>query len=165
MENLKVKNIIIAMQGKESKNLNKFKKIVNKKKIKVIVVKKGDNVIVDKFSYFEILFPEENLINENILNNNSIVAKFHCLEFTILFTGDIEEIAEKRLIELYEKNKKLEAKVIKVAHHGSKSSSINEFLELVKPNVAFIGVGESNNFGHPNKEVLDRLKSFRNKNL
>ena len=165
MKNLKVKNIIISMQGKESENLNNFKEIVTKNKINVVVVKKGDYVKIDKFTYFEILFPEESLISENILNNNSMVAKFYCLGFTMLFTGDIEEIAEKRLIELYGKNKKLEAIVIKVAHHGSKSSSISEFLKLVKPKLAFIGVGENNNFGHPNRGVLDRLSRMRYQNL
>lgn len=155
-----MKNIIISIQGKESENLNKFKKIVTKKKINVIVVKMGDYLKIDRFSFFEILFPEEDLINENILNNNSIVAKFYCMGFTMLFTGDIEEVAEKRLIALYEETKKLEATVIKVAHHGSKTSTINEFLKLVKPKLAFIGVGKNNNFGHPNDVVLDRLKNM-----
>lgn len=165
MENLKVKNIIISMQGKESENLSKFKEIVTKKKINIIIVKKGDYLKIDKFSYFEILFPEEDLIKENILNNNSIVAKFYCMGFTMLFTGDIEEIAEKRLIALYKETKKLEATVIKVAHHGSKTSSINEFLKLVKPKLAFIGAGKNNNFGHPNDVVLDRLINERSKNI
>ena len=83
----------------------------------------------------------------------------------MLFTGDIEEIAEKRIIELYEENKKLEAILIKVAHHGSKSSSINEFLKIVKPKIAFIGVGKNNNFGHPNYMVLQRIENFRYENI
>ena len=165
MENLKVKNIIISMQGKESENLSKFKEIVTKKKINVIIVKKGDYLKIDKSSYFEILFPEEDLINENILNNNSIVAKFYCMGFTMLFTGDIEEIAEKRLIALYKETEKLKAIVIKVAHHGSKTSSINEFLKLVNQKLAFIGVGKNNNFGHPNDVVLDRLINERSENI
>lgn len=165
MENLKVKNIIISMQGKESENLSKFREMVTKNNINVIVIKKGDYLKIDKYSYFEILFPEEELISENILNNNSIVAKFYSLGFTMLFTGDIEEIAEKKLIELYGENKKLEAIVIKIAHHGSKTSSINEFLKLVNPKIALIGVGENNNFGHPNETVLNRLNYIRNKNI
>ena len=83
----------------------------------------------------------------------------------MLLTGDIEEIAEKKLIELYGENKKLEAIVIKIAHHGSKTSSINEFLKLVNPKIALIGVGENNNFGHPNETVLNRLNYIRNKNI
>ena len=55
----------------------------------------------------------------------------------------------------------LNATVLKVAHHGSKSSSTEEFLKLVNPKVALIGVGESNNFGHPSSEVVDRLNVLR----
>ena len=54
------------------------------------------------------------------------------------------------------------AVILKVAHHGSKTSSTEEFLEIVKPNIALIGVGENNNFGHPNKEVLKRINQYTN---
>ena len=75
--------------------------------------------------------------------------------FSILFTGDIEEIAERRILNLY--SDKLKADILKVAHHGSKTSSSQEFLELIKPKIALIGVGKNNNFGHPNQDVLERL--------
>ncbi len=161
MENLEVKNIIISKQGEESENLKKFYEIVNRKKINVIVAKKGDRIKIDKFSYFDILFPEEEMINENILNNNSIVAKFNYLNFSMLFTGDVEEIAENKLYELYKNDESLKATVLKVAHHGSKTSSTEQFLSLVEPKIALIGVGENNNFGHPNKEVLERLYNMK----
>lgn len=160
MENLKVGNIIIAKQGKQSENLKKFQKIIAEKKINVVIVKKGDYIKIDKYSYFEILFPENNLINDNVLNNNSIVARFNCLNFRMLFVGDIEEIAENRMIELYKENRKLESTLLKVAHHGSKSSSIEEFLNIVKPKIALIGVGKDNKFGHPNEEVIKIIKKI-----
>ena len=166
MENLRVDNIIISKQGESSENLKKFIEILqsnirgSKNKTNVILVKKGDNIKIDNSSYFEILFPEEELINDNILNNNSIVAKFVSNNFKMLFTGDIEEIAENRLCELYKSTNKLQADIIKVAHHGSKTSSILNFLELVKPKIALIGVGENNNFGHPNDAVLKRIKDL-----
>ena len=163
LENLKVKNIIISKQGETSENLKKFYEITNNKGIRTIIVKKGDIVEIDKYSHFEILFPKDNLIEDNILNNNSIVARFNSLNFSILFTGDIEEIAEKRLCELYSGTDKLEAFVLKVAHHGSKTSSTEEFLELVKPKIALIGVGKNNNFGHPNIDVIERLENMGSK--
>ena len=163
LENLEVKNIIISKQGETSENLKKFYEITNNKGIRTIIVKKGDIVEIDKYSHFEILFPEDNLIEDNILNNNSIVVRFNSLDFSILFTGDIEEIAEKRLCELYSGTDKLEAFVLKVAHHGSKTSSTEEFLELVKPKIALIGVGKNNNFGHPNIDVIERLENMGSK--
>ena len=59
-----------------------------------------------------------------------------------------------------ESTNKLQADIIKVAHHGSKTSSTLNFLELVKPKIALIGVGENNNFGHPNDAVLKRIKDL-----
>lgn len=157
LENLKIKNIIISKQGKITENSKKFNYIVNDKKINVLLVKKGDVINIDKVSSINILFPEQSLIKENIINNNSIVAQFKCMDFKMLFTGDIEKIAEKKIIELYNNSNKLESTVIKIAHHGSKTSSTKEFLEKVKAKIAVIGVGENNNFGHPNQEILERI--------
>ena len=162
IENLKVKNIIISRQGKNSENLEKLSELIKNKKVNMIIVKNGDLIEIDKYSYFDILFPEDELIKENVLNNNSIVANFHCMNFSMLFTGDIEEVAEKRLTELYEGTDKLNVIFLKVAHHGSKTSSTDNFLNLVKPKVIFIGVGENNKFGHPNESVIERIKEYTN---
>lgn len=160
VENLKIENIIISKQGEESDNFKKFINLIKDKNTNLIIVKKGDYIKIDQYSYFEILFPEENYIKDNILNNNSIVAKFVSENISMLFTGDIEEIAEKRLYELYKNTNKLEASIIKVAHHGSKSSSTEKFLSLVKPKIAVIGVGKDNNFGHPNSNVIERIRKY-----
>lgn len=84
----------------------------------------------------------------------------------MLFTGDIEEIAEKEILNGYKDNLSLvKAMILKVPHHGSKTSSTQELLEAVNPDFALIGVGRNNTFGHPNDEVIDRLKSLRYKNI
>lgn len=160
MDNIKVENVIISKQGEQSSNFIKFADIVEKNKINVIVVQKGDYIKIDKYSYLEILFPEQELIKDNILNNNSIVAKFNFFDFTMLFTGDIEKIAEDRLVDLYENTNKLNAIILKIAHHGSKTSSTESFLNMVKPKIALIGVGKDNKFGHPNDEVLKVIKKY-----
>ena len=80
----------------------------------------------------------------------------------MLFTGDIEEAAEKQILQKYQNNLQvLNSTILKVAHHGSKTSSIREFLDIVKPKIVLIGVGENNKFGHPNEEVIKRLESLR----
>ena len=156
IEKLNVKNVIIAKQKENSENYEKFLEIIKQKHIKVILVKSGDRVKIDNETYFEIIWPNKNQLSENALNNNSIVAKFIHKNIKLLFTGDIEEVAEKEIIKLY--SKKLEADIIKIAHHGSKTSSIQEFIDLVNPKIALIGVGEKNTFGHPNEDVILRLK-------
>ena len=116
--------------------------------------KLGDRLNIDKFTYIDILWPCSNLIHENVLNNNSIVCKVNYKDVSILFTGDIEEIAERSILEVYGSRNVLKADILKVAHHGSKSSSIMEFLAEVKPQIALIGVGKNNKFGHPDSEVI-----------
>ena len=163
MEKIKVRNVIICKQGENSENYKKFKEIVKKKGINIILVKQGDKINVEKDVYFDILFPEDELLQENVLNNNSIVAKLHYRDFSALFTGDIEQIAEKKIVEKYEKTEKLRSTLLKVAHHGSKSSSIKEILDKIRPKISLIGVGKNNTFGHPNEEVLNRLKAYGTK--
>lgn len=161
LENLRVEHVLISKQGKESENYKHFLEISKRKKIKVIYAEAGDRINIEKNMFFEILFPTRNLISENILNNNSIVARLVYKNIKILFTGDIEEIAEKELIKLYSKTNKLRADILKVAHHGSKSSTIASFLKLVNPRISLIGVGATNTFGHPNIGVLERLEQIR----
>ena len=123
------------------------------------MLKHGDKLKIDNDISIQILWPLEQQIKENILNNNSIVAKLIYKDTSILFTGDIEEIAEKKVLQEYRNNiDVLKADILKVGHHGSKTSSIQEFLNAVKPKVALIGVGEKNTFGHPNKNVIARLE-------
>ena len=162
MEELKVCQVIISKQEENSENYKKFKEIVKEKKIKVKVVNKGDRLHIEKNIFIDILWPNnEKQICENITNNNSIVCKLHYKSFSMLFTGDIEEVAEKQILEEYKNKYKIfNSTVLKLAHHGSKTSSTQEFLELVNPKIALIGVGENNRFGHPNDDVLERLENI-----
>lgn len=182
MEKLKVKFAVISKQEENSPNYAYFKKLANKRKIKIITVKAGDKLQIDKKCYIDILFPTDALISTNAINNNSIVAKFcyrysdlqehlektkisekqqNYKEISLLLTGDIEEIAERKLLELHKNENMLNATILKVAHHGSKTSSTQEFLNRVKPKIALIGVGENNTFGHPNKTTLNKLEYIR----
>lgn len=165
LKNMKVNNVIISKQGEISENYKEFKNIVKEKSINVIMVEQGNRIYIEQNIYFDILFPNDNLILENVLNNNSIVAKLYYNNFSMLFTGDIEEIAEKELINTYKESNVLNSTILKIAHHGSKSSSIQEILNCIKPKIALIGVGKSNTFGHPNSGVLNRLSKLRYKNI
>lgn len=100
------------------------------------------------------------------MNNNSIVAKLIYKDFSILFTGDIEGIAEKQILSAYKNNmQNLNSTILKVGHHGSKTSSTKNFIETINPQIALIGVGENNMFGHPNDGVIERLEKIRCKDL
>lgn len=159
LQELKVGKVIIGEQFENSENYEKMIKIARKKKIEIIQVDKENDIVIDEVK-FNIIWPDkENIIKENSLNNNSLVMKMIYKNFSMLFTGDIEEIAERNILDIYKDNSDiLKSDVLKTAHHGSKTSSINEFLNLVKPKIALIGVGKTNTFGHPNIEVLERLE-------
>lgn len=163
MEKIKVKNIMIGKQFQTCENYQQFLKVVNEKKIKVCFVEAGQRIAIEKGLYFDVLWPSlKDRIYENSINNNSLVCKMTYHNFSILFTGDIEEVAEKAIISKYDTNiEVLKSTVLKVAHHGSKSSSVEEFVHFINPKIALIGVGKKNTFGHPNNGVLERLEQMR----
>ncbi len=167
MEELTVGQVVISKQEENSENFQKFKNIAKEKNIKVVVANKGDRLKIEKELFFDILWPNSSrFVSESVLNNNSIVCKLQYKNFSILFTGDIEKIAERQILQEYNKNLKvLNSTILKVAHHGSKTSSTQEFLNDIKPKLALIGVEKNNKFGHPNDEVIKRLENMRNQNI
>ena len=153
--------VYISKQIEKSENYEKFQEIVNDKKIKVYEVVAGNRIHIEKNLYFDILWPTNKQITTNVLNNNAVVCNLHYRDFSMLFTGDIEEIAEKEILELYsQKTNLLKTNILKVGHHASKTSSTIEFLNVVKPQIAVIGVGKNNKFGHPNDGVLQRIEGL-----
>jgi len=165
LKELEIKKVIIGEQGEVSEQYNEFCSIIKEKQIPVAVVKQGDIINVETNLKIKVLFPSKDLIGNNILNNNSLVFKIEYKEFGMLFTGDIEQIAEEKILSEYKNTDVLQSTILKVAHHGSKTSSTENFINAVRPKIALIGVGGNNKFGHPNGEVLNRLTEKRNKNL
>jgi competence protein ComEC len=89
-------------------------------------------------------------------NANSVVVRLDYGSFSMLLPGDAETQTEDRMIN---KDVNVSVKVLKVAHHGSKYATSEEFVKRVKPEVAIISTGEWNRYGHPAQAVLDRLKA------
>lgn len=159
---MKVKNIIIGKQFEECENLQKFTNLLKNKKINLKIVEAGTKINIEKNLHLEVLWPnKKQIIKENSINNNSLVFKLYTSNFSMLFTGDIEEKAEKELIKNYKE--KLKSTAIKIPHHGSKSSSSQKFIEAIKPEIALIGVGENNKYNHPSQEIISRLKKLGTK--
>lgn len=90
-------------------------------------------------------------------NNQSLVLYVTIGEDIWLLTGDIEKEAEQQLIRNYPN---LKANYLKVAHHGSQTSSTEEFIQQIQPKEAWISAGKNNTYGHPNKEVVERLEEY-----
>lgn len=102
---------------------------------------------------FEILSP---LKEGEGTNDDSLVLLTKISDLIWLFTGDMEEKGEELLIKRYPN---LQVDVLKVGHHGSKTSTTETFVKQVSPRVAWISVGDNNSYGHPNSEVIERIEN------
>ncbi|MFH1453353.1 MAG: DNA internalization-related competence protein ComEC/Rec2 [Armatimonadota bacterium] len=130
-------------------------KYIKLKNITLHPLKEKDIIKIKNDLNFFVLFPDDEPLKKDNLNNTSIVIKLAYKDTSFLFTGDIEEEAEKRLIY----NPALKSNVLKVAHQGSKTSSSYQFLKKVSPSFAVISAGRYNHFNHPHSRVINAIKS------
>lgn len=154
LKDFHVDNLVIP-QGRDE-DFKELIGIAGKRDIQVRRCVEGNRVKLDDKTVFDVLYPAGGtMINNLSLNNSSLVLKLLYRDLSILFTGDIEAEAEQVLLE---RKTDVEADVLKVAHHGSETSTTGDFLSSVNPKAAVISVGK-NNFGHPSSAVLERLSS------
>ena len=90
-------------------------------------------------------------------NEHNTVYMINYKGVKIMVTGDLLEEDELQMVKEYIGTDKLKCDILKIAHHGSKSSSCEEFLDAASPKIAVIQVGRNNYYGHPHKQTLDRL--------
>lgn len=123
--------------------------------VKKVLARKGMTVDLGDGAILQILFPDRDPAGMET-NMSSIVAKLVYGENEFMLTGDSPQAIEKYLVSLGG----LASDVLKVGHHGSKTSTSAEFVDAVAPEYAVISVGKDNKYGHPNQETLDNLNSF-----
>ncbi|PKJ57045.1 DNA internalization-related competence protein ComEC/Rec2 [Bacillus sp. SN10] len=153
LSNITVKEVVFGRKEQEAILEKVVKKQALEKEVKISEVGEGESWSVNEAEFF-VLAPTG---KERSENNASIVLWAKLGGITWLFTGDLEEEGEKGLVATYPD---LRADVLKVAHHGSNTSSITPFLSAVQPNIAIISVGERNRYGHPHKEVIERFEKM-----
>ena len=134
-----------------------WQKLLEEKKVLVVFARAGQKIKIGDDFYFDVLSPFEDMSGQSKKNphDGTVVTRLVYGENSFLFMGDAEKPIEYRLV--WESPLVLDSDVLKVGHHGSKTSSTKEFLEAVTPEVAIIQVGKKNRYGHPTQEVLDRL--------
>jgi len=160
LDNYKVTSIIENGASSSSEVYASLEEKNQKKKINKIIAHRGMHIILDaeKNIYFDILFPDRN-VNNLESNEGSIVGKLVYNNESFMFTGDAPFFTEN-LIEWNENDNTLKADVLKLGHHGSRTSSSLLWLEKINPEVAIISVDKNNKYGHPHKELIDRLLSL-----
>jgi len=108
---------------------------------------------------FQFFAPAERIYN---VNNFSPLILFKCYNKKFVLTGDLESDAEQQILEVYDEELK-NVDLLKVGHHGSKTSSSTEFVTTLKPRYSIISVGRNNEYDHPNQTTLDNLNSIESK--
>lgn len=151
IENFNVKNIFLSPFEVQSEQANLLLATIKTKNLNQIINKDGETIVGKdyKFTFYGPITYKDS-------NDSCPIIKLNCNNFNFLFTGDISSEKESELLLAYPNQFKCD--VLKVAHHGSKTSSSLAFLQAAKPNYAVISCGH-NNYGHPSDIVCENLTS------
>ncbi|WP_078381108.1 MBL fold metallo-hydrolase [Sutcliffiella halmapala] len=150
LEKIPVKKILDSGKAHSTLSFIQYKQYVWNNIVPVQYAKEKMKLVLDPDLKVRVL---NSGIGKKETNDASIVLQIIYGDIKFLFMGDTEELEEKRLSRKYQ----LESTILKVAHHGSNSSSTTAFLKDVKPKIAVISAGKENDFGHPHQPVLNRL--------
>jgi len=154
LKNFTVRGALIARRPVDDPEFAKFSQTLVRTNTHSETIVAGDVIYFGDVAV-SVLWPPAN--GEKSTNNDSIVLRIQYGERSILLTGDIEQAAERSLLS---SQQQLHSDVIKVPHHGSKTSSTEGFVAATNPPVAIISVGRTSRFGHPHKEVVERWQSI-----
>jgi len=161
LKRYKVENILWTGIIRDTSEFKEWEKLIESEGAKIFIAQAGQEIKIHRchLCNFSILYPFENLAGQEFKdsNNTSIITKLVFGENSFLFTGDVYKLVER---ELLTKEIDIDSDVLKVGHHGSKTSSSEEFIEEVSPEIAVILVGKENKYGHPHQEVLDTLTKY-----
>lgn len=158
-KNVNVKEVYDNGDATTSKTYQTYLKNIKQKNIAYHQLKAGDTVDFGDGVSFKVFSPTEKMIkNDDDLNNNSIVGQLRYKDFTMLFTGDSERDAEQNMVKSY--GDELQSDVLKSPHHGSRTSSSDDYLKTVKAKDVIISLAADNEYGHPHKQTLDRYKKY-----
>jgi competence protein ComEC len=149
--------VVEAGVRSKTKTYLAFEALVAHKHIPEVIARKGMQIILDEprgVSY-TVLFPDRN-VSDWSTNDASVMGRLVYGNNSIMFTGDAPSTTEALLI-ADNTPEDLKSDILKVGHHGSRTSTSNAFLEVVKPLYAVISAGKNNRYGHPTPETLDRL--------
>ncbi|MGN1433299.1 MAG: ComEC/Rec2 family competence protein [Ruminococcus sp.] len=152
VRNMDIGSVYMPKAAANTKTYENLLESISDKGLRITSAKSGLTIAEESDYTINVVAPVT--IDEDNLNNSSAVIKLTYKDNTFLFTGD----AEKKELETITYD--ISADVLKVGHHGSTTSTTEEFLNAVNPTYAVISAGENNSYGHPHKETLDLLEEF-----
>lgn len=161
LKRYEVKNILWTGVVKDTADYNAWLKAVKEEGARIFIAKSGQEIKTtgpDQINFL-IFYPLEQTEGQaqKDTNDTSIVTKLVFKENSFLFAGDVSKSAEREILGA---GLDIDSDVLKVAHHGSKTSSAEEFIEKVSPEIAVISAGKENPYGHPHQETLEILNKY-----
>lgn len=163
MKNYKVDMLLEPGTFNDSKIYQNLKEEIKAKNIPNVLARRGMKMDIGGGAFIEILFPDRDVVDW-AGNEGSVVAKLIYGDTSVMLTGDATKETEKIILSqaslaIKENVQSVQSSVLKVGHHGSRTSTSKEFVEAVSPTFAVISDGKNNNYGHPSVETLNLLNS------
>lgn len=156
LDSFSIKSFYMPDVGHTTKTFTDMIAVADRSKAAKIPVRVGKSIPTEELN-LSMVFLAPNSLKYEELNNYSAVLKITYKDISFLLTGDAEQLSEQEMIDY---KRKVDATVLKIGHHGSKSSSSFDFLEEVNPAFAVISCGENNDYGYPHQEVIQNLKKI-----
>ena len=157
--NVGIKAVVLPKVAEPSEEYLAFVQLAREKKVEIIYMEAGETLYQADGIRIECLSPSNAKQSEN---DTSLVYLLQTKDVVVWMMGDAGVDVEKEIIEKIGMTvgKQLKGKfcVLKVGHHGSKTSSSEEFIKMIEPEIAIISCGYQNSYGHPHKEVVERLE-------
>lgn len=160
LKQYRVLNALITGVNYKSALYDEFKRLLKEKKVRVFIAQAGMRARLDAGATMDVLYPLESIFGRDAagdVNDTSVAAVLSFGVKKFLFMGDAEMKEEAELV--YSKQD-INIDALKLSHHGSKTSTSRLFLEATTPELTFASLGLRNRYGHPHKEVLERLGSI-----
>lgn len=158
LEAFSVEKVVTTENTTDTGAYAEFEKEITIRHTERILARRSERIILDEGVVLEVLFPDRSTRGWET-NTGSIVARLSYGDVSFLFTGDSPQVIEKYLSG--KDGRRLHATVLKLGHHGSRTSSSRVFLSAVDPLYAVISAGFHNKYGHPHQEVIDLLNELK----
>ncbi|OGE81712.1 MAG: hypothetical protein A3E98_01920 [Candidatus Doudnabacteria bacterium RIFCSPHIGHO2_12_FULL_48_11] len=158
LKRYRVKKVLLTGVSADTAAYKQFAEALEKEKAEKIYAQVGQRVWLDSATVFDVYYPPPGIVEAKLkTNDTSVMGKLSFGKASVFFTGDVTDKVERQLAAA---GFNLDSDILKVAHHGSRFSSAEEFLSAVSPAYAIIEVGK-NNYGHPTEEAMGRIQGAK----
>jgi competence protein ComEC len=158
LKNYEVGQVLEPGTYSPSATYKEFEKDVALEPAEKTLASKGMKIVLDENVYIEILFPNQDVSNFST-NDGSMIARLVYKDVSYMLTGDTTQKMERHVLAV--SGKSIKSTVLKVAHHGSRTSSGEDFVKAVAPKFSVISAGRNSKYGHPHKETLDTFSKLK----